>query len=289
MMYGYMAIWKSLRPCQEKASTVTGFAILILSMMSQRPKSIRKQPVQRKPKFTPITLSEHDGVRYLHFGTEWVQGAMRVRKPNWIELEYAQQMMAWMLFIDQPRHIVQLGLGTGALTKFCYQEYPASWVTAVELNPAVIDVCRSMFSLPPDDDKLSVLQMDALLFVQDLENRRSVDAMQIDLYDATARGPVLDSPEFYQACAACLSKDGIATINLFGDHPSFQKNIPAICSAFDHVLVLPEVHEGNRVVIAFKSEPDFDFADLYQRAAVIRDITKLPAKSWVDGIKSALI
>lgn len=242
----------------------------------------------RKPKFAPITLSEHDGVRYLHFGTEWVQGAMRIRKPDWIELEYAQQMMAWMLFLDRPRRIAQLGLGTGALTKFCYREYPEAQVTAVELNPNVIDVCHSMFQLPPDDERLQVLQMDAELFVSDPANRRSLDVLQIDLYDATARGPVLDSPEFYQACARCLADDGIATINLFGDHPSFRRNMPAICSGFDHVLTLPEVHEGNVVAIAFKSEPEFDFADLYQRAAVIREMTKLPARSWVNGIKSAV-
>jgi spermidine synthase len=248
----------------------------------------RTAPKNRTPKFAPITLSEHDGVRYLHFGTEWVQGAMRVRKPDWIELEYAQQMMAWMLFLEQPRRIAQLGLGTGALTKFCYREYPESQITAVELNPKVIDVCHSMFQLPPDDDRLQVLQMDAEHFVCDPTNRRSLDVLQIDLYDATARGPVLESPAFYQACARCLSDDGIATINLFGDHPSFSRNMPAICSAFDHVLTLPEVHEGNVVVIAFKSEPTFDFADLYQRAAVIRDITKLPARSWVNGIKSAV-
>lgn len=242
----------------------------------------------RSPKFAPITLSEHDGVRYLHFGTEWVQGAMRVRKPDWIELEYAQQMMAWMLFIDNPRRIVQLGLGTGALTKFCYRDYPQAQVTAVELNPNVIDVCHTMFRLPPDDERLQVLQMDAALFVNDPANRKSLDVLQIDLYDATARGPVLDSPEFYQACARCLTDNGMATINLFGDHPSFKRNMPAICSAFDHVLALPEVHDGNVVVIAFKAEPEFDFADLYQRAAVIREMTKLPARSWVNGIKSAV-
>src|SRR5690606_38462532 len=78
----------------------------------------------RKPKYAPVTLSEFGGVRFLHFGTEWVQGAMRLRKPDWIELEYAQQMMAWMLFIEQPAHIAQLGLGTGALTKFCYRQFP---------------------------------------------------------------------------------------------------------------------------------------------------------------------
>ncbi len=242
----------------------------------------------RRPKFAPITLSEHDGVRYLHFGTEWVQGAMRVRKPDWIELEYAQQMMAWMLFVDQPQRIAQLGLGTGALTKFCYREYPEAEVTAVELNPNVIDVCHSMFRLPAEDERLQLLNMDAGLFVNDPANRNSLDVLQIDLYDATARGPVLDSPEFYQACARCLRDEGIATINLFGDHPSFRRNMPAICSAFDHVLALPEVHDGNVVVIAFKSEPQFDFADLYQRAAVIREITKLPARSWVNGIKSAV-
>jgi hypothetical protein len=48
----------------------------------------------RKPRFAPVTFSEEGGVRFLHFGTEWVQGAMRLRKPDHIELEYAQQMMA---------------------------------------------------------------------------------------------------------------------------------------------------------------------------------------------------
>src|SRR3954470_21244694 len=94
----------------------------------------------RKPKFAPVTLSEQDGVRYLHFGTEWIQGAMRLRKPDWIELEYAQQMMSWMLFLEAPHYIVQLGLGTGALTKFCHRQFPAARVTAVELNPSVIAI-----------------------------------------------------------------------------------------------------------------------------------------------------
>lgn len=243
---------------------------------------------KRSPKFEPITLSEQDGVRYLHFGTEWVQGAMRIRRPFWIELEYAQQMMAWMLFIEQPMHIAQLGLGTGALTKFCYREFPDAQITAVELNPNVIEVCRRMFRLPADDDRLQVIQQDADLFVNHPHHRRTLDVIQIDLYDATARGPVLDSPEFYRACAQCLRADGIATINLFGDHPSFKKNIVAIRSAFDHVLALPEVHQGNVVVIAFKSAPSFDMAALYLRATTINARTKLPAHLWLHDIQRVL-
>lgn len=239
-----------------------------------------------KPKFAAVTLSEMDGVRYLHFGTEWVQGAMRIRKPDWPELEYAQQMMAWMLFIEQPRHLAQLGLGTAALTKFCYRQFPEAQVSAVELNPAVIAICASMFKLPPDDDRLRVLEMDALDFVNDSANHGTLDALQVDLYDATARGPVLDSAEFYGACAACLAPHGIMTVNLFGDHPSYAKNVKAMKFAFAQVICLPEVHDGNVVALAFKQKPVLDAEALAARAAAIVAATKLPAKSWVKGIQS---
>ena len=240
----------------------------------------------RKPKFAPITLSEENGVVFLHFGNEWIQGAMRIRKPDWIELEYAQQMMSWMLFNREPQHLVQLGLGTGALTKFCYRQFPQTQVTAVELNPAVISICRSMFRLPDDDDRLSVLEMDAMDYVTDSANHGKIDALQIDLYDATVRGPVLDSAEFYEACAACLTPDGIVAVNLFGDHPSYAKNLKAMRYAFAEVMCLPPVHDGNVVAIGFNSRPELEFPALYERAAEITSATRLPARSWVNGLKA---
>ena len=239
----------------------------------------------RKIKYAPVTLSEQDGVRFLHFGTEWVQGAMRLRKPDWIELEYAQQMMAWMLFIDRPAHIVQLGLGTGALTKFCYRQFPEARVSAVELNPAVIAICRSMFKLPDNDSRLQVLEIDAQDFVDNPLHHASIDVLQIDLYDATAKGPVLESVEFYQSCAACLTADGMVTVNLFGDHPSYKRNLKAMQFVFDTVICLPEVHDGNVVALGFKRCPKIDFGELYALAVSVVESTRLPAKSWVNGIK----
>jgi spermidine synthase len=242
----------------------------------------------RKPRYAPVTLSEQDGVRYLHFGTEWVQGAMRLRKPDWPELEYAQQMMAWMLFIDAPRAIAQLGLGAGTLTRFCYRQFPEASVSAIELNPSVIAICESMFKLPPNDERLNVIEMDALDFVDDPANHGAFDVLQCDLYDATARGPVLDTPEFYRACAQCLAPGGMMTVNLFGDHPSFAKNIKAMKFGFGQVICLPEVHDGNVVALCFKERRSIDLAALKERAAQIVAATKLPAKSWVKGIEAAL-
>ncbi|RJX33326.1 MAG: spermidine synthase [Oxalobacter sp.] len=251
-------------------------------------KSIEKEVASRRPANiaqAPVTISEDDGVRYLHFGTRWVQGAMRLRKPDWLELEYVQQMMAWMLFIQQPKHIVQLGLGAAALTKFCYRHFPDAQVTTIELNPSVIAVCRSMFKLPPDDDRLHVIEMDAMDFVKDRANHGTIDVLQADLYDKDAQGPVLDTPAFYQACANCLTPNGIMVTNLFGEHPSYDKNLEAMRSAFDYVQCLPTVAAGNAVALAFKRRPTLDFRVLYERALEIGELTQLPARQWVNGLK----
>ena len=138
---------------------------------SLRPSALPvKKEERRRIQYAPVTLSEQGGVRYLHFGTEWIQGAMRLRKPNWLELEYSRKMMSWLLFREQPRMICQLGLGAGALTKFCYWQFADCKTVAVELNPDVISVCHSMFALPDEDERLHIVEMDAMDFVNDERN-----------------------------------------------------------------------------------------------------------------------
>jgi spermidine synthase len=239
-----------------------------------------------QPGHPPATVTEFEGVRSLHLGTSWVQGAMRLARPDAIELEYVQMMMMWMLFHAAPRHIVQLGLGSAALTKFCYQRFPDARVTAVELNPNVIAICRALFGLPPNDERLSVLEMNALDFVLDPANHGKVDVLQVDLYDEQARGPVLDTPEFYQACLDCLAPGGIMTTNVFGDDfANYDKNLQAMEQVFDAVVWLPEVHDANIVVVAFRDAPQVDFSVLYDRAGEIKRRLNLPAKNWVNGLK----
>lgn len=241
----------------------------------------------RKPRFAPVTFSEERGVRYLHFGTEWVQGAMRINKPDRIELEYAEQMMAWLLFLETPKRIVQLGLGAAALTKFAYRFLPRAHVEAVELNPAVVVAARTMFALPPDDARLTVHETDAWDFVNDRANHGTIGALQIDLYDATARGPVLDTVAFYRAVRACLTGAGVATINLFGDHPSFVRNMKHLNAAFDgRVIALPEVHEGNRIALAFSGPAlAISYAALTRRAELIEAQLGLRARRWVKALR----
>jgi spermidine synthase len=236
----------------------------------------------------PVTFSESGGIRYLHFGTELIQGAMRIRDPNEIYLEYNQQMMAWLLFLETKpgMRVAQLGLGTGALTKFTYLHCPAVKSTVVELNPAVIVAARSMFSMPDDDRRLETLQVDAKEFVRRSQYLNTFDAVQVDLYDAICDGPSASSLEFYKGCYQILKGPGVLTVNLFSKHKSFDINLKNICEAFgDRVLLFPESHDCNVVAIAFKGPKlEAEWRDVSARAKLIKEKTDLPTNKWVSGI-----
>lgn len=236
-----------------------------------------------------ITLSEEHGVRYLHFGSRWIQGAMRIRKPWDIEIDYVAQMMAWLLFLDPPARILQLGLGAGALTRWCWRKLPGASVDVVEASQGVIRVARAQFALPDDDARLAVHHDDAARFVA---NARPAQwgVVQADLYDSEARGPVCDSLEFYRNCRAALDPAaGILVVNLFGDHASYARNLARIRRIFGgRVLELPPVRAGNVVVLAFTG-PTLSVSanQLTARAVAVERRWRLPATQWARALLDA--
>ena len=241
---------------------------------------------KNEPELAPATISEADGVRYLHLGTPWVQGAMRIRKSLALELEYIQRMMVWMLLRPPAElthgHAVQLGLGAAAITRFCHSTLRMR-CTAVELNPSVIDACRLWFHLPADSPRFEVIEMDAARYVADAGRTQTAQALCVDLYDHDAASPVLDSAEFYADCHRLLTDGGVMTVNLFGRDASFERSAQRIAAAFgaDQVWSLQPTREGNTVVVALKHAAMPERDTLLARADNIESRFKLPAKKWL--------
>jgi spermidine synthase len=232
-----------------------------------------------------VTISEEGGVRYLHFGTEWIQGAMRINKPDAIEIDYVQNMMAWMLFLAPPPRILQLGLGAAALTKFCYRNLSATSTTVVELSAKVHQVAQRWFSLPDDDARLSVVIADAMQFLQQSPLGQYA-VIQVDLYDQHARGPALESMAFYRSCRAALAEPGILVVNLFGQEDSYQRNIDRLKRVFGgRIALLPAVAAGNIVVLCFAgARLQVERDRLLQRAKQVQATYRLPAIFWASAI-----
>ena len=247
-------------------------------------------PRKKKQDLAGATISEFDGVRYLHLGTPWVQGAMRIRKPKQIELEYVQRMMAWMLWRPSEQvaqgHAVQLGLGGAAITRFTHQALRMK-TTVVELNPTVIAACRLWFHLPADDERLAVLEADAVDWVADAGHLQTVDVLCVDLYDHEAAAPVLDDERFYAACRAVLAPGGLMTVNLFGRDASFERSAALIAAAFgtDQVWQLAPTREGNTVVVAGRGVEVPDRETLTARAESIQSRFGLPALKWLRLVR----
>ncbi len=251
--------------------------------------------MKRKAKAAAIelagaTISEFMGVRYLHLGTPWVQGAMRIRKPRLLELEYAQRMMAWMLWRPTEEiaggHALHLGLGAAALTRYTLQTLRMA-TTVVEINPTVVAACKLWFHLPDDDPRLTLVQADAGRWVADPAHRHCADMMCVDLYDHEAAAPVLDDAVFYAACRDVLAPGGMLAVNLFGRDASFERSAAHLAAAFgaDQVWQLAPTREGNTVVIAARGVELPDRDTLLARAAAIESRYELPARKWLRIIR----
>lgn len=205
---------------------------------------------------TPIDISEEDGIRYLHFGSEWVQGAMRIRRPVDLMLEYTREMLFGLLLHDNfapegpwPKKILLIGLGAGSLTKFCYWRLPRTRITTVEIDEGVWAVASQMFKLPDNDTRLHVEIADGVEFMT--RQGSSYDYILIDGYDANARVGALDSLPFYQACRARLNDGGILATNLFGRLRRYTAPLQRLSTAFDgNICALPACDSGNVVALA---------------------------------------
>jgi spermidine synthase len=241
-----------------------------------------------------VTISEHDGVRYLHLGTPWVQGAMRMARPQQIELDYVQRMLASLLWIPTAAlgegHAVQLGLGAAAITRFTLQALRMP-TTAVEINPAVIGACRSWFRLPDDDgERFRVVCADAGRWVRETPLAGQAQLLHVDLYDHEAAAPVLDDVAFYAACRALLAPGGVMAVNLFGRDASYERSLSHIVEAFgaDQVWSLRPTREGNTVVVAGRGVQVPERDELTQRAATIEarfPRQGLPARKWLRMVR----
>ena len=237
-----------------------------------------------------VSDSDDGEVRHLHLGTPWIQGSMRVAEPFEIELQYVQRMMAWLLFVEPAsvtkRHAMQLGLGAGAITKFCYKKLRLC-TTAIELNPQVLAVCRQWFKLPPDGPKLRVVLADAAEEIRNPMWQGTVDALAVDLYDHEAAAPVLDSPDFYADCRALLTEDGCMTVNLFGRASSFERSLQSMASAFgeDALWAFKPTREGNTVVLAQRTPSRPKRTELAARAEAIQARWDLPSAKWMRVFK----
>jgi spermidine synthase len=225
-----------------------------------------------------IEVSEEAGVRFLHFGSDWIQGAMRLKKPFALELEYTREMLAcllWRDWRDWPRDVLLIGLGAGSLVKFLYHRLPATRLHVVEIDPRMPPFARTHFGVPGDSGRIAIEIADGARFVA--ESALRFDLILVDGFDHRAKAGALDTSAFYRSCRERLAPNGIMATNLFGNRRGFETSVKRIAKAFDaNMFVLPPGVMSNVIAFGFHSaETELALADLKERARLLDDETGL--------------
>lgn len=204
-----------------------------------------------------ITISEKRGVRYLHFGSPWIQGAMRIARPYALELDYTRDMMAALLLRGEPRwprRVLLIGLGAASLTKFLHRHRPEARLTVVEIDPRVVAAARQFFKLPDEDARLTIRIADGADYVTDEVG--PFDLILVDGYDADARTGLLDTIPFYLNCRARLTADGLLVANLLSRRGGHAGSLARLREAFEQrALLFPSLDGGNAIAVAAHGEP----------------------------------
>lgn len=234
-----------------------------------------------------IDISEEAGVRYLHFGSHWIQGAMRIARPWALELDYTRDMMVALLLRTQrawPRSVLQIGLGAASLTKFLYRHRPRAKQVVVEISPDVVTAAWHFFKMPDDIARLRIEISDGHAYMATSHTR--FDLILIDGFDAKGRAGMLDTVPFYCNCRARLADDGILVANLLSRRRGMAPVLSPIREAFEErVLALPACEAGNTIVLATSGAPiDVTFDELRSAARALKADTGLNLLPTVAGM-----
>lgn len=237
-----------------------------------------------------ILVSEERGVRYLHFGSPWVQGAMRIARPWALELEYTREMMMPLVLRPEsewPASVLQIGLGSGSITKFLHRHRPEARITVVEIAPEVVTAAYQFFNLPGESRRLAIEIGDGHEYV--MRSDRHFDFIVVDGFDPKGRPGMLDTLPFYLNCRARLTRQGMVSINLLSRSRGVGQSAARLREAFDErALVLPPSEPGNIVALAAVGRPICErLEDLRASAAALKAKTGLDLAPTIARLAAA--
>ena len=232
-----------------------------------------------------VEVRERHGVRTLHLDTDTVQSAMRVDRPDALELSYTRAMMGFLLFVPPPRDAVLVGLGGGSLAKFMYRFMPETRLRVVEIKREVVEVARTWFALPAECPRLSIEIGDGARVVAAARER--IGLLLVDAYDGRSLAGSLATDEFFLSAHAALAPMGVFAMNLWSSDRAFDRNLQRIERAFSGCcLCLPAERPGNVVVFGFAVAPArLRWAELRNHAASLQERFGLEFPHFVDGLR----
>jgi spermidine synthase len=178
------------------------------------------------------------------------QSEMRIDDPYALVNEYTRKMMGFLAFQPRPKQILIIGLGGGSLVKYCHRHLPATRIIAIEIDPDVLAL-RSQFLVPPDDDRLTVIQADGADHVAQMaDHGERINAILVDAYDHSGIANAVVERSFVENAKQILGTNGVFVMNLVAESADAKRHIETVRQVFGDTVVVAMQRGGNLVIFA---------------------------------------
>lgn len=236
-----------------------------------------------------IEVVDNKGERALHFGSSARQSSMLLSEPNRLHSLYARAMMALLLFHEQPKEALMIGLGGGTIAKFMLHQFADCRLKIVEYRSSVLKVARSHFGLPFDPRmKIKIGCGAAHVAQQSRELRELYDLVVIDAYNHDGMAAEVSSINFFDHCRTLMTANGLLVINLWGsDKEMFRQVTWNLGQVFQwRMLFLPVRNRGNVIGFGFGEQfAKLHMKDLTEKAKRLEQQYQLEFPLYLQDIK----
>ena len=230
----------------------------------------------------PSTLLEHRETRYsdvsvyqrgsevaMTFGANakyFVESVSDRADPDGLPVTYTRWMTAAATYVDKPRRILEIGLSGGSTGWYMHRTYPDAEVTAVELDPDVMQLASKWFGIR-DEPGYRTVTSDGRLFLRD--DAGGWDLILVDAYRGTFVPYHMLTREFYALAASRLAPGGALAQNVEPSTMLFDSAARTMATAFARTdLYRTGGKKDDNVVAIGWTRPDAASA---------------PAQDWLDG------
>jgi spermidine synthase len=199
-------------------------------------------------------------------GWDYTESVINLLDPDDLPLRYAQVMTIAVIYPDNPRKILMLGLGGGSISTYLGRFMPEAAITTVEVDPGVIKAAKTYFGLR-ETDRMRYPAGDGRVFLN--RNSELYDLILLDAYRGGYVPFHLLTREFYALVKQRLTPAGAAAFNVHDGNRLYASTVRTLADVFPALDLYPTGLGEVIAVTAGSSAPDKQI--LEQRAAALQE------------------
>jgi spermidine synthase len=206
---------------------------------------------QKDSPYNRVVVTEDDqGMRTLLFGNQGVpQSVVKVWELDHLQLPYARAMVSGLALCPEPKRVLIVGLGGGAIPSFLHKHYPQTRIDAVDIDPVVVEAAKEFFGFR-EDATLKAYAQDGRQFIEERPN--AYDVIFLDAFGSESIPYHLATREFLAAVRRAITAKGVVLADVWGpdSNPLYNSMVRTYQEVFDELYILDVWGVENKILIA---------------------------------------